>query len=240
MTTMIEWLSDATSDKPDFKQIVEKSLALFGVLTGVAFSFYLNTGLFGPKATAFANFPWWAKGCVAVTVISLLLRYIVGSAVHLNARYVPKVNRVAEEVIDANQQPNVPRKFSIKEEKEYALDPKCKMLSWLCFDFAMLVGFGALAVNLTFATTLEELMWDCLYFVLAGFAWAVTAWLWRPADHAIARRWMAIDSLQAVATVALIFSHGHVNDLFRAVVLAIFYSYCLFLDFAVVSRPRMD
>jgi hypothetical protein len=217
--TFLEWLSDTHKPSPDFKQIVEKSLGLFAILTGVDFSYFVGDYLFGAKTQTFGNFPLWGRGLVAAIVISLLLRYIVGSAVHLNARYVRK-----EPAPGAAAVP----------------DPNLSTsLSWLCFDIAMLVFFGALAINLTYAPDLETLIWRCFYFVAAGFAWAVVAWVCRDQDKPIAKLWMAIDSVQGIFTLLVIATHGYANDLLRVAVLAFFYGYFLILDFAVVSRPRL-
>jgi hypothetical protein len=58
---MANWLCD-WNVKPDFKQIVEKSLALFGVFTGVTLSFYIKDFLFGNNIPRLASrtFPYGA------------------------------------------------------------------------------------------------------------------------------------------------------------------------------------
>jgi hypothetical protein len=92
------WLYDRDA-QPDCKQIVENSLALFGVFTGVTLSFYIRDFLFGDKIPwGFRDFSLWERGLMTASVISLLLRYIVGSAVHLTATHVPKVTTTIKKI----------------------------------------------------------------------------------------------------------------------------------------------
>src|SRR5947209_11094758 len=79
------------SDAPDFKQIVDKVLAVFAVFTGATFTFFVNDFFLMRRLPAgFADFDLWERIYVLAGVIALLLRYIMGSAVHFNAAYVPK------------------------------------------------------------------------------------------------------------------------------------------------------
>jgi hypothetical protein len=61
-----------------YKQIVENSHRIFTVFTGATLSFYVND-LFSAKEA----WRFWA----VPAVIALMLRYIVGSAIHLNQTY---------------------------------------------------------------------------------------------------------------------------------------------------------
>ena len=217
----IEWMCDWNA-RPDFKQIVEKSLALFGVFTGVAFSFYVKDFLFGTNLKpAFTGFPVVGRILIAVSVISLLLRYIIGSAVHLNATYVAKVTTTIQQ-IEGRQ--------VLVEDKELKSDS----LGWLFFDIIMLVGFGILAVLITDSKNFEDFLLHSLYFILAGLVWSGFALLWRPLDFDIAQRWWFIDMWQLIITLALIVMPW--NVLGKAAVLAIVYAVCLFFDLCVVSR----
>jgi hypothetical protein len=219
----IEWMCD-WDVRPDFKQIVEKSLALFGVFTGVAFSFYVKDFLFGTNLKdGFKDFPALGRILIAVSVISLLLRYIIGSAVHLNATYVAKVTTTIQE-IEGRQ--------VLVEDGELRSDS----LGWLFFDIIMLVGFGILAVLITDSNGFEDFLLHSLYFILAGLVWSGFALLWRPGDFAVAERWWLIDMWQLILTLALIVMPW--NVLGKAAALAIVYAICLFFDFCVVSRPH--
>jgi hypothetical protein len=157
------WFYDRNA-KPDFKQIVEKSLALFGVFTGVTLSFYIKDFLFGDNILAgFRGFSKLDRTLISASVISLLLRYIVGSAVHLNATYVAKVTtRIVNNVL--------------VEEKQ----PKLENLRWLFFDLLILVIFGLLAVYIIYSPDLEEFLWRSAIFILVGLLWSLVALAARP------------------------------------------------------------
>ncbi len=211
---------------PDFKQIVEKSLALFGVFTGVTLSFYIKDFLFGDRIPpGFAQFPAWARTLVALSVIALLLRYIVGSAVHLTATYVVQVSTTLK--LDTATSRRV-----LVEEKQ---PPKLNSLPWLFFDILMLVVFGVLAVWIIYSANFGEFMLRSGYFISLGLIWSVIALFCRPADRAVAERWWWIDMFQLGITLLLIFTSCDV--LVKTTILALVYTFCLFLDFCVVSRP---
>jgi len=219
---IVNWFGDPSLE-PDFKQIVEKSLSLFAVFTGVVMTFYIKDFLFGDKIpVGFMDFPLWSRTSIALTVVCLLLRYIVGSAVHLNATYIKVVT-----VLEATS----PGKYTLVETK----DPKSKSLGWLFFDILTLVGFGLLAVLITYATDLELFLYYCGLSVGAGMVWSVVALGLREQDRCIALRWLAIDCFQLAFTGLLIVVPGY--DLSKTLVLAVVYGFCLFLDFCVVSRP---
>ncbi|HEY1474274.1 MAG TPA: hypothetical protein VGF53_09340 [Pseudolabrys sp.] len=235
---IVNWLHDSSAE-PDFKPIVERSIALFGVFTGVALSFYIKDFLFAkaqpgaPPLTPLELFPFWSKLLVVAAVISLLLRYIVGSAVHLNAIYVPKVTLVGREAKDGED-----TVMALTEEKEL----KSTKLGRLFFDIIVLVAFGILGVSIIYADTLDIFMWRSAYFVLAGFLWGFFAFCFREEDRAIAKRWMLIDGFQLLITFGLIYETwftGTAADYGKIVILAVVYVGCLLADFAVVSRPRL-
>jgi hypothetical protein len=212
------------NDTPDYKQIVEKTLALFGVFTGATLSFYVKDFVFGEKIpTGFRDFPFWGRILVAVSVMALLLRYIVGSAVHLNATYVPKVTTKIGVAVGGFQ--------PVIEEKQ----PTSASMCWLFFDMAVLVGFGMLAVAIIYSTDFGQFLLHSSYYILAGLLWSVVAMLWRPGDARIAKSWLAIDLSQFILTWGLI--ELPCDDLIRAALLASIYLVFLFLDFCVVSRP---
>ncbi len=216
-----------SSEFPDFKQIVEKTLAVFAVFTGATFTFYVNDFLLvrKPLPPGFGHFSLIDRVLVLAAVMSLLVRYITGSAVHLNAAYVPKTTQVVEPTADN------PKTFAIREIKS----PHDRSIGLLFFDIMLLVGFGILAVFITLASTMRELLIYSLMFVLGGFIWSLIAMLRPVAERAIAKRWLLIDGAQAAITAGLICLS--ISDIRKAWVLAAVYVFCLFLDFAVLSRP---
>jgi hypothetical protein len=211
---------------PDFKQIVEKSLALFGVFTGVTLSFYIKDFLFAHNIPdGFAGFSACSRAFITIAVIALLLRYIVGSAVHLNATYVAKtVTKVIRKVEGEADL------LELVETRDTAQ----KSLSLLFFDIVVLVIFGVVAVSIIYSANFSEFMWRSLLFIGLGFGWGLIA-LFRPKDRPIAKSWLLIDGGQGLITLGIIYLP--VSDLGKTAALAIVYLVCLFLDFCVVSRP---
>jgi hypothetical protein len=160
-----DWICD-WSVKPDFKQIVDKSLTLFGVFTGVTLSFYIKDFLFVDKVPpGFTEFPLWSRALIVIAVTTLLLRYIIGSAVHLNVRYVPAVNDVFRQKSEDGGM-----EFAIEERKL-----KSESIGLLFFDVLVLLVFGIFAVAITYALDFEELMWRSFYFMMVGVVWGVIA-----------------------------------------------------------------
>jgi hypothetical protein len=218
------WFYDRNA-KPDFKQLVEKSLALFGVFTGVTLSFYIKDFLFGDNIpVGFLDFSVFDRVLISASVIALLLRYIVGSAVHLNATYVAKVTtRIVNNVL--------------VEEKQ----PKLEKLGWLFFDIVILVAFGLLAVVIIYSSDLDKFLLHSAAFIAVGLAWSVIAFCCREGDQPVAARWLAIDGFQLAVTIGLYFaacwSVTNWSDFTKTWMLAPIYIGCLFLDFCVVSRP---
>jgi len=236
MTGIRQWFYNANAE-PDFKQIVEKSLALFGVFTGATLSFYVKDFLLMDKdVQGFKELPLWSRACVVAAVIALLLRYIVGSASHLNARYVPKVTTTwLEEAIVKDAQ-NKDVRLSVLRERKTLVSSS---LGWLFFDIVMLVAFGVVAVFIIQAPDLEWLMFFASCFVFAGFAWSVIAFFLRKDDAVIAQRWMAIDMTQLLITLLLMYLLwiGWLGTLQTTAILAAVYVSCLLVDFTVMSRP---
>jgi uncharacterized membrane protein (DUF485 family) len=234
MTDIVRWFYDPAKS-PDYKQIVEKSISLFAVFTGATLSFYIGDFLFANKLPdEFMAFPFWSRACLVAAVIALLLRYIVGSAVHLNLMYVPKARPEFVEIIERDDAGHELRYFAIREPTE----PESTSLWRLFFDLVVLVVFGILAVSIIHARDLQEFLSLAAWFVFAGFLWGVFAFLLRPEDREIAKRWMVIDIVQAAVTVILLIGVWHGWDkLPTTAVLAALYVFFLLVDLAVVSRP---
>jgi hypothetical protein len=240
-----EWFYNPDAE-PDFKQIVDKSLVLFGVFTGATLSFYVKDFLLADKDLAgFNGFSVWTRACLVAAVIALLLRYIVGSASHLNATYVPKVTPSYKAIIAEDADGNQIAELVSSESRELA----SSSLGWLFIDIAFLVLFGIVAVFIIQASNLEQFMYRASIFVAVGFVWGAVAFVCQPLrfhrsprDVKFAKRWMAIDIGQVAITVALIYFlrwrvFGDYGDICVPVVLAAVYVFCLYVDFAVGSRP---
>ncbi|WP_213738526.1 hypothetical protein [Bradyrhizobium sp. dw_411] len=214
------WFYDRNAT-PDFKQLVEKSLALFGVFTGVTLSFYIKDFLFGDNIpVGFLDFSIFARVLISASVIALLLRYIVGSAVHLNATYVAKVTTKIENGV-------------LVETKE----PKSRSMWWLFVDISFLVAFGLLAVVIIYSSDLDKFLWNSSVFIGVGLVWSLIALIGRPGDRAVAARWTVIDGCQLAVTASLYYYAVNWSDFDKTRVLTFIYGVCLFIDFWVVSRP---
>jgi hypothetical protein len=203
--------------EPDFKQIVDKALALFAVYTGATLSFFVKDFLFSDaNLKAFHDLGDWLQywGLYAtVAVVALLLRYIIGSAVHLNFTYVPRTTqRVPNDGGD------------IVSTKTYRSTSVCQIF----VDLLFLILFGILAVFITRrADNIHVLMWDSVYFVSAGFLWSLLA-LPRPENRAIGKSWLKVDGIQIFLTIAIIFLP--IGELGQAIVLGATYLAFLFVD----------
>jgi hypothetical protein len=211
------------TQSPDFKQIVDRTIAVFAVFTGATLSFYVKDFLFSDANLAkYHTLLDWAGywGTWAVfAVIALLLRYIIGSAVHLNHAYVPKETQR----VDGGR---------IMVEKTYV----SRSLCLLYFDLLFIIVFGVLAVYITHATdSIDTFMLRSIYFVAGGLLWAVIA-LARTREREVAWQWIIIDVAQIVATWLLI--NLPWGELATSIILAAIYLLCLFADFWVMVRWR--
>jgi len=212
---MPQWFYDRPAE-PNFKQIVDKSLDLFAVFTGVPLAFFVKDFLFENTKPGFAALSLTSRVFVAAAVIALLLRFIVGSAAHLNSRYKPQ-----------------------KPAAGGAKVAELPSLRWLFCDIVFLVLFGTLAVYIVYAGNLHDLMVRAFGFIAAGLAWGVLAVFFRKKDRPIARPWMAINTGQLAITAVLIWGPWRFlqPDSAKTAILAGVYVFCLFLDFTVVARP---
>jgi hypothetical protein len=154
-----------------------------------------------------------------IALASLLLRYIIGSSVHLNYVYVKKVT------VGALQRPR-----------------SCSVLL-LFKDVCFLVIFGMIAVHTAKATTFNDFVNGTLGFVFAGFVWSVlddvVRSIWKTYDPLEAPgQFVSLWILLDVALFALVFLinwlMGH--ELTRAMVIAGLYLLFLFFDFLAIVR----
>jgi hypothetical protein len=85
------------NDNPDLKQIIDRTMALFAVYTGATLSFFVKDFLFSAenlkKYTTLADWLQYWGFWISLAVVALLLRYILGSACHLNQVYIAKTTQ---------------------------------------------------------------------------------------------------------------------------------------------------
>ena len=157
-------------------------------------------------------------------MVALLLRYILGSASHLNHVYIPK----AKQLID--------------DENRIVTDPESQIprsanICWLFVDVLFLIAFGILAVLITRSTdSVRVIMVHCVYFVLAGAIWSLIAVWFRTneQEQLIAAVWFFVDLGQIVWT--LIILSLPIGELWQAGILGV--TYLLFLWFDLYSLVR--
>jgi hypothetical protein len=211
------------TDEPDFKLIVDRAVAVFGVYTGATLSFYVKDFLFHPANLArFHSLSDWALywgSWALVAVVALLLRYIIGSAVHLNRTYVPKET---QKIVGTD----------IVATKDYQSKSLCRLFC----DILFLIVFGILAFFITSSSTIEQLMSRSVYFIIAGLIWSIVALIVREKEKAIAAKWLVIDVVQIILTMGLICAPA--APIVKAVPLAVLYLGCLFFDLRVMAKPK--
>jgi hypothetical protein len=202
---------------PDYRQIVEKTLALFAIYTGATLSFFFKDFLFSKQnLAAYHGLDWlsyWGTWC-SLAVVALLLRYIVGSAAHLNYAYVGKAA-----ISGSNAAPTA---------------AKSNNFCLLFIDLLFLVVFGILALLLTQSTdSVAILMRHAIYFIAVGFVWSVLA-LPRSTSPLIPGTWIAIDIVQIAGTLLVLYFIP--GELAQAIVLGLAYLVFLFLDLYFIVR----
>lgn len=215
-----------SGEPPDFEQAVKVIIATFAVFTGFTITGYLKDYVFSPFNVE--RYPDW-HGWVGdwhiwafVALVALLLRYVIGSAVHLHHTYVTKVPVTINNVMWTRS-----RSISV---------------GLLFMDLCFLVLFGVLAVFVTKAPDIETFMWRAIWFVAAGFAWSLTdllrsAWSWYRGRgmRFFWAMWLCLDGLQLAATFWLLTRHAW-PDPARAEVLAVVYVLFLFADLLALVR----
>jgi len=145
-----------SDESPDFEQSVKVVLATFTVFTGFTINFFVM----GVTVTDLSKWQWWAF----FALVALMLRYIFGSAIHLNGTYVGKtINKPI---------PDPPAALTAWSQEK--APPKSRSIALLCKDFLFLVLFGMLAVHITDAKTVESFARRSMWFVGAGFGWSIT------------------------------------------------------------------
>jgi len=230
-----------TLPAPDFEQIVKVVLATFAVFTGFVLSGYIKEKLVLPELTDWSSWLSWFgewRLWAFFALMALLLRYIIGSAIHLNFMYVP--------VKRENQPPQA----------------RSQSVVFLFKDLVFLVIFGLIAMSVSAAVepvssasttivasapkssaNIDAFMQRAMLFVGAGFAWSLfdagLRGLWglkweneKPGYFWIL--WASLDLLLFVMTLAILRSGG--TTLSKAVMVALLYLLFLFLDVKAAIR----
>lgn len=201
-------VSETAAEGPNFEDIVKVVIATFAVFTGVAIKDYVTS-------TNLAPYHWFAF----IALVALLLRYIIGSAVHLTYTYARK---------DAD-----PKK-----------EPNSASVLLLAKDFGFVVYFGVVAVQMSKAPNFEQFWFFAKCFLGAGFIWSISdcviryAWCLRAGhDREWPKRqfwlvWATLDAAQFGLT-------NRVPEAFpehQAIILAVIYAGFLLLDLKAIAR----
>lgn len=224
------FFSPSEDSYPDFEQIVKVVLTTFTVFTGLALPAYISEYVFtkanldnfsaDPSSLSFWHVwagDWHTWGFVALT--ALLLRYIMGSAVHLNFMYVPATKA------DGKKRPRSTSVFLLFK------------------DLSFLVIFGLIAIAIARAPNLASFMHRAMVFVAAGFIWSITDAAIRGAIgrvHANEKPgyfwivWSFLDALQFVTTAAVVWLVP--DPIWKAGIVAVAYTVFLFADVWAMVR----
>jgi hypothetical protein len=199
---------------PDFENVVKVVLSTFAVFVGFTINEYLKKITIGD----FAHWQFWSF----IALAALLLRYIIGSSVHLNFVYVQKIPA-------AN--PTRSRSRSV-----------VLLFKDLCF----LVIFGMIAVNITKANTLDDFVNRTLLFVLAGLAWSILDLIrcrlaradwWNDSNEKPGKMvglWILLDFVLLGIVYGINWYFG--DELTRAAMIAILYVIFLLLNLLAIVR----
>jgi hypothetical protein len=208
---------------PDFEQVVKTVLATFAVFTGLTISNYVKDTIFTvDHLRAYSGWQDWAGDwqCWAfAALVCLLLRYLIGSAIHLNHVYVTPKGK------------DEPRSFSVL---------------LLFKDVIFLVIFGVIAVFISKADNADLFVNRAGWFLFSGLTWSILDVLIRaswpdPREHPrpVKERpfwliWILLDGLQLAFT--WLFVSCIEDDLTKAVVLALGFVVFLFFDIRAMVR----
>lgn len=196
---------------PDFENVVKVVISTFAVFVGFTINSYLNK----PEVEDFRSWRFWAF----IALASLLLRYIIGSSVHLNHVYVKKIT------------------------VEKVERPRSRSAFLLFKDICFLVVFGMIAVHAAKASTFNDFVTGTLWFVGAGFLWSIVdlalryAWSTNDSNEGpghFVGLWIALDVALFVIVITVNYTMGH--ELTRAMVIAGVYLVFLLLDFLAIVR----
>lgn len=214
---------------PDFDLVVKTVLATFAVFTGYVYSTSLKTLDLGETSGVFGWTAWFCKPSLwaVLALMALLLRYIIGSAIHLTYMYVPP---------------------------EKGKPSRSKLIILLFKDLLFLVAFGVIAMAISNDTIPKQdgsfapapFLRDAMLFLAAGFAWSILDTLSRCIAARVCSKpntegptffwviWSVLDAAQFLLTLGILaIGWGPLASMFW---LAIVYAIFLVLDVAAILR----
>jgi FtsH-binding integral membrane protein len=207
-----EFFLGKAEPEPDFENVVKVIISTFAVFVGFTITEYLRK----PDVEDYGQWRFWAF----IALASLLLRYIIGSSVHLNHVYVKQID--------------------VADNKKR---PRSRSVLLLFKDICFLVIFGMIAVHTTKAMKLDDFVRGTLWFVGAGFVWScvdgLIRGLWSLKDShegpgKFVILWIVLDV--ALFLIVLAVNHYVGDELRRAEFIACIYVLFLFLDFLAIIR----
>jgi hypothetical protein len=220
----------------DFMQPVAVVLQTFAVLVGISLTDFFDES----KNKLPEGLQPWAF----VAVVALLLRYIIGSAVHLNSTYGERTDDAGHKMGPLRQS----RLFFLK-------------------DLAFLVAFGYVAIQMVHAHSRDyafpHFMREAAWFVGLGLVWSIIDIILRSLlgerlrfkdDDKVSRLsfyWAALDAGQLFLTLIFLHWHGFhrwaefvaaklclTGSVFMAIALAAIYVVCLIWDIVLMVSSR--
>ena len=201
----------ARLEVPDLTQAVAAVIQTFAAFVGISLTDFFDEA----KNTLDRD----VRICAFVALVALLLRYIIGSAVHLN------------------------RAYGTRKGKDQPLQPS---IGLFIKDLFFLVMFGYVAIQITHSHTFMHFLRWSAWFVGLGLLWSISdrplrRWLLPDAaDNArlnrLARIWARIDAGQLAFTVLLAFCPA--KGMWTAVPLAGVYIAIFVTDMVYLVDPR--
>jgi hypothetical protein len=193
----------ANFDALDFSQAVSMVLTTFGVLVAVSIADFFDETK--------NKLPDDVRSWAILVLLALLLRYIIGSAVHLNRTYNPPA-------------------------ADYAHSHSTLMF---LKDIGFLIAFGVVAIQITHSVKFFHFFQQSAIFVSISLLWSITDAIihWLGLAHnekEFYLIWMPIDAAQLLFTL-LVYSWFH-EPHFVAKVLAVVYMLFFFGDLVLMIR----
>ena len=193
-------------DGLDFSQSVNVILVTFGALVAVSVADFFDETK--------NKLPDDVRSWAILALLALLLRFIVGSAVHLNRTYNP----------------------SPQNPPDYANSPS---ILFFLKDIGFLIAFGIVAIHITHSGHFFHFFQQSALFVAISLAWSLTDaffhWRgWAANERAFYVIWAPIDAAQLLLTLC-VYPLRHEPRL-GAMVLALIYMPFLALDLLLTIR----
>jgi hypothetical protein len=198
---------------PEFENVVKVVISTFAVFVGFTINTYLNK----PEVEDWRHWRFYAF----IALTTLLLRYIIGSSVHLNHVYVQKTDVGG------------------------VMRQRSRSAALLFKDICFLVIFGFIAVHTSKAASFDDFVTGTLWFVFAGFVWSLLDAVVRSICASVQGNpleepgkfvvlWIILDLALLFIVLAVNINMGH--ELTRAQVIAGLYFLFLFFDFLAIIR----